>query len=110
MKRLKLLVGLANPGPEYKNTRHNVGAWFIESILSEKNSNFKFEKKFQANYSKISVLGHDVHVLVPQTYMNLSGQSVLAIMNFFKIKAEETLVPSTNAIGKILSDQFILVR
>ena len=55
MKRLKLLVGLANPGPEYKNTRHNVGAWFIESILSEKNSTFKFEKKFQANYSKISV-------------------------------------------------------
>lgn len=92
MKRLKLLVGLANPGPEYKNTRHNVGAWFIESILSEKNCTFKFEKKFQANYSKISVLGHDVHVLVPQTYMNLSGQSVLAIMNFFKIKAEETLV------------------
>ena len=92
MKRLKLLVGLANPGPEYKNTRHNVGAWFIESILSEKNSTFKFEKKFKANYSKISVLGHDVHVLVPQTYMNLSGQSVLAIMNFFKIKAEETLV------------------
>ncbi|ASK77773.1 aminoacyl-tRNA hydrolase [Paraphotobacterium marinum] len=92
MKRLKLLVGLANPGPEYKNTRHNVGAWFIESILSEKNSTFKFEKKFQANYSKISVRGHDVHVLVPQTYMNLSGQSVLAIMNFFKIKAEETLV------------------
>ena len=38
------------------------------------------------------MLGHDVHVLVPQTYMNLSGQSVLAIMNFFKIKAEETLV------------------
>lgn len=92
MKRLKLLVGLANPGPEYKNTRHNVGAWFIESIINEKNKTFKFEKKFQGNYSKISVLGHDIHVIVPQTYMNLSGQSVLAIMNFFKIKAEETLV------------------
>ena len=92
MKSLKLLVGLANPGSEYKNTRHNVGAWFIDSILNEKNKSLKFEKKFQGNYSKITVRDHEVHVIVPQTYMNLSGQSVLSIMNFYKIKAEEILI------------------
>jgi len=92
MPKLKLIVGLGNPGKEYENTRHNAGALFVEAIAEALNTHLLADKKFQGLYAKVSCHGHDCHLLLPTTYMNLSGQAVQATARFYKIKPEEILV------------------
>ncbi len=88
---MRLIVGLGNPGKEYEKTRHNVGFNIIDKYL-EKN-NLKLEKeKFNGKYVKTNINGEEVIFLEPQTYMNNSGESVSAIMKFYKIKVEDILV------------------
>lgn len=89
---IKLIVGLGNPGAEYTDTRHNVGVWFVEQIAERHNLSFKLDKKFKSLTAKFSHGQHDVHLLIPQTYMNLSGLAIQAICQFYKIKPEEILV------------------
>lgn len=90
---IKLIVGLGNPGTEYEQTRHNAGFWFIDKLVSEHNIIIKADKKFFGFTGKFKALNNqEVHVLMPQKFMNLSGQSVQAFCQFYKLTPEEILV------------------
>ena len=92
MNAVQLIVGLGNPGPEYDQTRHNAGAFFVERLASAQGVNLSFDKKYFGLTGKFSYQGRDIRLLIPTTYMNRSGQAVAALANFFRIKPEETLV------------------
>lgn len=83
---MNLICGLGNPGYQYKSTRHNAGFEFIE-ILADKLS-IKFEPKFHGLYGKYG----QTHLLMPQTFMNLSGCSVQSLSHYFKIKPDRILI------------------
>ena len=87
---IRLVVFLGNYGREYEKTRHNV-AWIFEKSLSITQS-LSWQKKFNGNYASTEIDGQRIYFLKPETYMNNSGLSIIEIANFFKIKAEETLV------------------
>lgn len=89
---IKLLVGLANPGPEYAKTRHNAGAWVVEELARVHNVTLKDESKFYGYTGRILVNGQDLRLLIPTTFMNLSGKSVSALAKFYQIKPEEIMV------------------
>lgn len=87
---IKLIVALGNPGAEYELTRHNV-AWILVDTHPEIGSKM-WKDKFKGEYTDFSVAGNKVFVLKPQTYMNLSGESVQPLCQFFKIDVSEILV------------------
>lgn len=89
---IKLLVGLGNPGAEYQNTRHNAGAWFIEALCHYHNVTLSPESKFFGRTARITTSEFDLRVLVPDTFMNLSGKSLIAMTQFFKLEPENVLV------------------
>lgn len=88
---MKLIVGLGNPGKEYEATRHNCGFMLIDQLASELGIEVN-QAKFKGLYIKTKINGEDVVLLKPQTYMNLSGESVGEVMRFFKINKEDILV------------------
>ena len=90
--RISLIVGLGNPGAEYVNTRHNAGAELVEQLAAHQHTTLQPEKKYFGMYGKILIDGQPIHLLIPTTFMNRSGQSVAALANFFKIPANEILV------------------
>ncbi|MCV2886673.1 aminoacyl-tRNA hydrolase [Aestuariibacter sp. AA17] len=92
MSDIQLIVGLGNPGPEYQNTRHNAGAWFVEALAKQHHCQMKLENKYFGFTGRITINGTDVRLLIPTTYMNKSGQSVGALANFFRIPPENILV------------------
>ncbi|KLU16677.1 MULTISPECIES: aminoacyl-tRNA hydrolase [Xenorhabdus] len=92
MSNIKLIVGLANPGAEYAQTRHNAGAWFVDLLAQRYNQSLKEESKFSGYTARINVNGQDIRLLVPTTFMNLSGKSVLALAGFYRILPDEILV------------------
>lgn len=92
MNAVQLIVGLGNPGPEYDQTRHNAGAFFVERLASEYGVNMSFDKKYFGLTGKFSHQGRDIRLLIPTIYMNRSGQAVAALANFFRIQPEEILV------------------
>jgi PTH1 family peptidyl-tRNA hydrolase len=89
---IKLFVGLGNPGPEYEDTRHNAGFWWIDGLARELKVTLQPERSYYGLAARANVDGHNVWLLQPQTYMNLSGKSVGALARFFKILPEEVLV------------------
>ncbi len=89
---VKLIVGLGNPGPDYANTRHNAGAFFVAETARQYNCTLQLETKFFGHSGKFVLNNRDVRLLIPSTYMNLSGQAIAAIANFYKIDAENILV------------------
>ena len=92
MTAVQLIVGLGNPGPEYDQTRHNAGAFFVERLAAQHGVNLSFDKKYSGLTGKLNYQGRDVRLLIPTTYMNRSGQAVAALANFFRIQPEEILV------------------
>ncbi len=90
-KYMYLIAGLGNPGREYENTRHNAGFVSIDR-LAEKNHISIDMKKFQALCGTGYIGGQKVLLLKPQTYMNLSGESLRAACDFFKIDPEQELI------------------
>ena len=88
---MKLVVGLGNPGREYALTRHNVGFLTVER-LAEKMGVTVTEKKFNALIGQGQIDGEKVILAKPQTYMNLSGEAVSAILNWYKLDANDLLV------------------
>lgn len=90
--RIELIVGLGNPGRDYADTRHNAGFWFVEEVARKYAGSFKPDRKFQGEAARVRIEGQDVWLLKPETFMNLSGQSVLALMQFYKIPLQNILV------------------
>lgn len=90
--KIKMIVGLGNPGSEYEQTRHNAGFWFIDELAWQYKATLKEEKKFFGSVARISISGSDLWLLKPATFMNRSGQAVAVLAQFYKIKPEEILV------------------
>ncbi len=98
---MKIIVGLGNLGDKYRGTRHNAGFMVLDKIASDKeitpvDSNLKFrvEKKFKALIAETSANGEKVILAKPQTFMNLSGQTVSNILQFYKSGVENLIVVS----------------
>lgn len=89
---IKLLVGLGNPGTEYEATRHNAGFWWIDTVARDLNVSLQPDRAYHGLVARTSVKGENVWLLEPQTFMNLSGKSVGALVRFFKIQPQEILV------------------
>jgi len=89
---IKLWVGLGNPGPEYEETRHNAGFWFIDGLARLWKTPLQFERNYYGMVARTSFQGESVWLLQPQTFMNLSGKSVGALARFFKINPDQILV------------------
>lgn len=88
-----LLIGLGNPGTQYIGTRHNAG-FDVVDLFCEKHSVSLTKNKFKALYGDGNVAGKRVLVMKPQTFMNLSGEAVSALVNFYKIPLDNILVVS----------------
>ena len=89
---LKLIVGLGNPGPQYAHTRHNAGEDFVESLARHCHCTLSQESKFFGRAGEASIAGQRVRLLIPNTFMNRSGQSISALAGFFKIAPENILI------------------
>ena len=92
MTALRLLVGLANPGAQYAQTRHNAGAWFIERLAEQHRTSLSPDAKAFGLTARVSIAGEDVRLLIPTTFMNRSGQAVAALANFYKLTPAEILI------------------
>ena len=86
----RLIVGLGNPGAEYSETRHNAGFWFCERLADTLGVRFSHESRFHGLVANAREAG--MWLLMPQTFMNRSGQAVAALANFYKIEPGEILV------------------
>lgn len=89
---IKLIVGLGNPGAEYSTTRHNVGAWVVNQLAQAENIRLNPEKKFHGMAGRGFIKSQECWLLLPTTFMNLSGQAVSALAGFYKILPSEILV------------------
>ena len=92
MTAIRLIVGLGNPGAQYRGTRHNAGADFVEELARQCGSSLQPESKFYGLAGRVTLSGHDLRLLIPTTFMNRSGQAVAAMAQFFKIPPAEILV------------------
>ena len=88
---MKLIVGLGNPGRKYEGTRHNVGFDVVAEIARQAGAGGS-RTKFQAEVCEVRLADHAVLLMQPQTYMNLSGASVLAARDFYKVVLDDVLV------------------
>ena len=89
---IKLIVGLGNPGPEYEQTRHNAGFWWVAEAARLLKTSLQMDRSHFGLTARTQVNGQNVWLLEPQTYMNLSGKAVSSLARFFKIAPEEILV------------------
>ena len=89
---MKLIVGLGNFEDKYLFTRHNVGFMAVDFFVSQSSQSFKVEKKLKSAIAKFRHNGEDIVVIKPLTYMNLSGEALSAVMNFYKIEAKDVFV------------------
>ncbi len=89
---ISLIVGLGNPGSGYRKTRHNAGFWFLDELAAQYGTAFASEKRFHGQLATLELDGQRCYLLKPDTYMNRSGQSVHALLKFYKIPVEQMLV------------------
>ncbi len=89
---IQLIVGLGNPGAEYADTRHNAGAWLVESLCQQYRLSLKVEPKFHARVTQWSFSGKEFKIFLPNTYMNHSGSAVGAIAKYYQIPAETIII------------------
>jgi len=87
-----LIIGLGNPGPKYAETRHNAGFWFLDRLLAEAGAGLRSQPKLQAESARTELFGHDVILARPTTYMNHSGQSVRAVVDYYRVPVGRLLV------------------
>lgn len=91
-KPLRLLVGLGNPGSRYAQTRHNAGFWFADALASKLGASFRGSPRFFGELAELSVGTLALRLLKPTTYMNESGRSVAAVVQFFRLSVEDILI------------------
>lgn len=89
---IKLIVGLGNIGAEYERTRHNAGFWFVDAVANKAGAAFGFERKFHGELARLRSHGRELWLLKPGTYMNRSGQAVVALALYYRILPTQILV------------------
>jgi PTH1 family peptidyl-tRNA hydrolase len=101
---MKLIVGLGNPGSQYEGTRHNAGFMFLDKLVCHPNISpegecltFQKEDKFDSLLAQCMVKGEKMIFVKPQTFMNLSGKAVAAVLQYYKIGPEDMIVVSDDA-------------
>lgn len=87
-----VFVGLGNPGPKYRFTRHNIGFMLMDAIGDALGAQYRLEHKAEVAKVKEPNSGQEILLVKPQTFMNLSGESVQALMSYYKIQKEQLLV------------------
>jgi PTH1 family peptidyl-tRNA hydrolase len=89
---IKLIVGLGNPGKQYEKTRHNAGFLFLDELVLNSGCRWISESRFHGAFAEYSVGLNKVMLLKPDTFMNRSGQSVGAVVRYYRLLADEILV------------------
>jgi len=89
---LAIIAGLGNPGPEHRLTRHNAGFWFVDALAHALGGQFRSHARYHGEICRVPLDDRDVVLLKPQTYMNRSGRSVRALLDYLKAPAGELLV------------------
>ncbi len=89
---LALIVGLGNPGPEYDQTRHNAGFWFVDALARQLQAAWREDSRLPAETARGSLQGCDLRLIKPMAYMNRSGLPVARLARFFKIEPAQILV------------------
>ena len=97
MESLYLIVGLGNPGGEYARTRHNAGFMVVDQLADVWKAGWNLEKKFNARVAKGEWSGRKVLLVEPQTFMNLSGETIGVLMNFYRVPLAQMLVVADDA-------------
>jgi len=92
-----LIVGLGNPGDDYRSTRHNAGAMVVDRFAANRCSGWRKERKFFAELATGECGGRKVVCVKPQTYMNLSGEAVAAVSRFYRIAPDQIMVVADDA-------------
>jgi PTH1 family peptidyl-tRNA hydrolase len=87
-----MVVGLGNPGLQYEFTRHNIGFRIIDNLAREIETEFKKVKSYDSLISRGKINNHDLRLVKPQTYMNLSGKSVNKIVSYYRISFQDLLI------------------
>ena len=87
---MNLIVGLGNPGKEYENTRHNVGFEVLDRLTGKEE--WKYSKKFIADICHVIIEGQDIYLVKPQTFMNMSGKTVMRLVSFLNVPLERVWV------------------
>ena len=94
---MHLIVGLGNPGAEYAQTRHNAGFLLVEKLAEQWGANWANERKFQARIAKAERHGKRVLLCQPQTFMNLSGETVGELTDFYRLPTAQLVVAVDDA-------------
>jgi len=89
---MKLIVGLGNPGAEYVRTRHNIGRRLMEFIAGKEQVKFSSKRSQKAALASVSWNGETLYLAYPETYMNLSGEAIVALVKYWKIAADKDLL------------------
>ena len=88
----KYIVGLGNPGKEYKNNRHNIGFLILEQLTKKYESNFVLKNKLKSRYSEVNINNLTYRLFLPNTYMNKSGEAVKAIVDWYKLDLDQLFI------------------
>lgn len=91
-KSIRIIAGLGNPEDKYERTLHNAGFWFVDALARKYGGDFRYDKKFDADYCRINLHGDDVWLVKPQSYMNLSGGPIRGVMDYYRHTVDELLV------------------
>ena len=89
---LTIIAGLGNPEDRYAQTLHNAGFWFVDALAHAAGTQFRYEKRFDAEVCKIAIAGEEVWLIKPQSYMNLSGGPIRSMLDYYRLKTSELLV------------------
>ena len=90
--QVSIIAGLGNPEERYAQTLHNAGFWIVDEIARRWDARFKYEKRFGADIGKVTIGANEVWLVKPQSYMNLSGGPVRAILDYYRLPLEQLLV------------------
>ena len=99
--RMKLIIGLGNPGKEYENTRHNIGFMAIDNYVKFHNLG-DFKEKFNGMYLKYQLGDEQIILVKPLSFMNLSGDVVRRYVDYFKVDVKDILITKTNKFSNII--------
>jgi PTH1 family peptidyl-tRNA hydrolase len=92
LSAIRLIVGLGNPGTQYEGTRHNAGAFFVRLLAKRHGLSLNPDRNALGDSARGVIAGHDLRLLVPETYMNESGRSVAAMSRYYRIEPDAILI------------------